>query len=273
LSPPYFWWSDKLKKAQVWFDTDLGFAATKDNLIRSRNISGDSQDYGGRFTFCFRDLRDFTIQVTTKSKLSITYPEELSYEVVLKRLKPYLVRADGSPAQRVERRSTAKKAFESKSRESRSDDAMEEAVVLVVRDWKKIGFRYPLPSEIADETGLSPEQSEEIARDTRDKTGWFRPNSAILDHAAERFGEVLVCAARLRDRHVKEDGTSVDFNYGDEGDIVEDAKRFLKEHSEMLPKLSEDGVELVRWPTEALKYLRNNYQPRDRLEPRLYRAY
>jgi len=273
LSPPYFRWSDKLKKAQVWFDTDLGYAATKDNLIRSRNISGDSQDYGGRFTFSFRDLKDFTIQVTTKSKLSITYPEELSYEVALEQLKPYLVRADGSPAQKIEKKSSTKEAFKNKSKESQSEAAMEEAVVQVVREWKKIGFRNPLPSEIADETGLSPEQSEEIARNTRDRTGWYIPNSGILDNAACRLGEVLVCAARLRDGQVKEDGTSVDFSYGDEGDIVEEAKRFLKEHPEMLPKLSEDGLELIRWPPEALKYLRKNYQPRDRLEPRLYRAY
>lgn len=85
-------------KKQMWFETDLGYAATKEMLLKSRIIAGDSQDYGGRFTFWFINLKDFTIQITTKGKLGITYPETSNYNVVLDKLKPYLVRADNTPA-------------------------------------------------------------------------------------------------------------------------------------------------------------------------------
>jgi len=49
----------------------------------------------------------------------------------------------------------------------------------------------------------------------------------------------LVCAARIRDGKVGDDGKSEDFDYDDELEIVEEAKRFLKEYPELLPKLNE----------------------------------
>jgi hypothetical protein len=87
-------------KWQVWFETDLGYAATKDRLLDSRAIIGDpSGDYCGRLTFRFKGLKDFTLQITTKSKIGITYPENSDYKIVLERLKPLLVKPDGSPAE------------------------------------------------------------------------------------------------------------------------------------------------------------------------------
>jgi hypothetical protein len=86
-------------KRQVWFETDLGYAATKDKLFESKIILADPEaDYSGRLTFHLKNLKDFTVQITTKGKLGITYPETSNYDVVLEQLKPYLVKADNTPA-------------------------------------------------------------------------------------------------------------------------------------------------------------------------------
>jgi len=139
-------------------------------------------------------------------------------------------------------------------------DEAEEVVVQTVRQWRKIAFRDPLPSEIADETGMAPEQSAEVARKTRDKTGWFMSNDAIFDNATEKLGEVLCYLARERNRVLK------DFDYEkypDDPEIVKEAKLGLKEHIEILPKLDDQG-DVVSWPSKALKYLRKNYEPKER---------
>lgn len=86
-------------KRKIWFQTDLGFYATKEKLLKSRDaLSGDFQDNKGRLTLHFKGLKDFTIQITTQGKLGIFYPETADYNLILERLKPYLVKADGSQA-------------------------------------------------------------------------------------------------------------------------------------------------------------------------------
>ncbi|MEM2999180.1 MAG: hypothetical protein QXD19_00210 [Candidatus Bathyarchaeia archaeon] len=85
----------KLKK---WFETDLGYEATKEKLLKSRNIIGDGQDFCGRLSFKFVDLKDYTIQITTKGKLGIFYPEISNPDIALEKLKPYMVTAEGLPA-------------------------------------------------------------------------------------------------------------------------------------------------------------------------------
>ena len=49
--------------------------------------------------------------------------------------------------------------------------------------------------------------------------------------------------------------------------VVEESKRFLKEHAYLLPKLSDDGDTDVSWPSEALRFLGENYTPEDRKRP------
>jgi len=87
-------------KRQIWFQTDLGYEATKAKLFRLRDALGDFQDNRGRLS---KGMKDFTVQITTQGKLGIFYPETAGYNVILERLKPYLVKADGSPAQIIER--------------------------------------------------------------------------------------------------------------------------------------------------------------------------
>ena len=81
------------------------------------------------------------------------------------------------------------------------------------------------------------------------------------------LGEALVCAARIRDGHVAETGKSEVFDYDQEAEdtnILKDAIRFLKEQPSILPNLSKDGKNVEEWPSEALRYLGDNYNPLDR---------
>jgi hypothetical protein len=134
----------------------------------------------------------------------------------------------------------------------------EQTVIKTIQQWKKIAFCNPTPMEIADETGLSPATAETLARKTQGKTGWAMPNDAVKQSAAEKLGEVLVCAARIRNGEIS------NFDYENDAEIVEEAEVRLKTQPQMLPRLAEDGEEVVSWPSEALKYLGETRQPKDR---------
>jgi len=142
----------------------------------------------------------------------------------------------------------------------------EEVVVKAVKKWKDIAFRYPTIMEIADETGIKPEDAELLAYKTKGKTGWFRPNQGVIETAREKLGEALVCAARIRDGKLK-DGKSEDFDYENDPETLKEGENFLKNHPELLPKLSEDGEDVISWSSEALKYLGKIYKPKDRSIP------
>ena len=142
----------------------------------------------------------------------------------------------------------------------------EDAVVNAVEKWKDIAFRYPTVVEIADETGMKLEDAEALAYKTKPETGWFKPNQGIIETAREKLGEVLVCAARIRDGWIK-DGKSEDFDYENDPEILEEAERVLKEHPKLVPKVSEDGMDVVSWPSAALKYLGEIYTPKKRTVP------
>ncbi|MEM3459273.1 MAG: hypothetical protein QXN36_01615 [Candidatus Bathyarchaeia archaeon] len=56
------------------------------------------EPYKGRLTFHFKNLKDYTVQITTSGKLGITYPKGSDFHIILEQLKPYLVKPDGSQA-------------------------------------------------------------------------------------------------------------------------------------------------------------------------------
>ena len=158
-------------------------------------------------------------------------------------------------------------AFKNENKKFQTTADTKKAVVQTVNQWKNVGLRFPLPSEIADEVGISPEHSEEVARKSRDQTGWSLPNAAIIDDATEKLGEVLCYLARKRGRVLKH----FDYRkYPDDPEIVNIAKLGLKEHLEMLPKIDVadswdwDAGYVAFWSSKALKYLRKNYKPRNR---------
>jgi len=85
-------------KLQKWFETDLGFSTTKKKLIESKEMTADWQDSKGRLDFRFINFKDFTVMITTNGKLGIYYPEKSNPDVILDKLKAYLVTAEGTQA-------------------------------------------------------------------------------------------------------------------------------------------------------------------------------
>ena len=137
------------------------------------------------------------------------------------------------------------------------------AIAAIKRLWG-ILLRPPLPEEIAVETGITPKGAEKLAYKFAAQTGWFNPKPDLIKSSTERLGEVLVCEARMKAGHVREDGSSKNFNYDDDTQIVEEAKslRYLKEHPTMFAVLTKDG-DFVSWSPEAFKYLQD-YKPKNR---------
>ena len=140
-------------------------------------------------------------------------------------------------------------------------------VIAVVESLRGILFRPPTVTEIAIDTGITPENAEKLAYKYASQTGWFNPHTQpeLIKEATEKLGEVLVCAARIRDGKVKENGDSEDFQYTNELEIIEEAKHFLKKYPRMLPKLTYDSEEheVFSWPNEAQKYI-GNYKHKNR---------
>jgi hypothetical protein len=148
-------------------------------------------------------------------------------------------------------------------------DEKEKLIADVVDRWKRLGFRYPTVEEIADEAGIVPEEAKILVYKTKKETGWFMPNEGIIDSAREKLGEALVYAARMKEGKP----SNLAKIYSDDPETVKEGERFLKEHPRMLPKLSEDGMRVTSWPTEASKYLGKDHQPKDRRRGTLLKAY
>ena len=132
LSPPIF--RTEMKRV-VWFETDLGFEATRQQLRKQRDIIGDMETYKGILTFYVKDLKDYTVQITTKGKLGISYPESANYQIVLEKLKPLLVRPDGSPIRKLEQIKIAEAKKPSTEKPSRFRYWIPELIVFIL-----IGF-------------------------------------------------------------------------------------------------------------------------------------
>ena len=130
-------------------------------------------------------------------------------------------------------------------------------------------LRPPTVEEIALQTGVTPENAEKLAYKTAKETRWFPPTQETKENAGERLAEVLICAARLKEG---KPSNWVEM-YSDEPEIMREGERFLKEHPEMLPRLSQDGMKVSSWPRETLRYLRRECQPKDRIRGTLRRAY
>ena len=97
------------------------------------------------------------------------------------------------------------------------------------------------------------------------------PNEGVIESAREKLGEILVCAARIRDSGLSK--LKENFSYEEDVEIMEKADAFLKKHLELLPRLSENRMQVIVWPPEALKYLGKGYRPKDRSTPSLRAAF
>jgi hypothetical protein len=143
-------------------------------------------------------------------------------------------------------------------------------IIGAIERLKPLLLRTPTVDEIAREVGITPKEAEQIVYKLASETGWYNPTQQLIENARVRLGEALVCAARIRDRHVNENGESERFDYKSEpGDvnILENAKRFLKEKPTLLPSLSKDGEQVVSWSLDAMRLLGDNYVATDRTAP------
>jgi hypothetical protein len=143
-------------------------------------------------------------------------------------------------------------------------------IIGAIERLKPLLFRMPTVDEIAVEVGITPAEAESLAYKLTGETGWYNPKGKLIEDARVRLGEVLVCAARIRDGLVAETGKSEVFDYEQEDEdaiTVQDANRFLKEHPSLLPSLSKDGENITKWPSVALRYLGDNYSPLQRARP------
>ena len=144
----------------------------------------------------------------------------------------------------------------------------QEEVIKAVDRWQRVAYRYPTVDEVAAEVGMVPEETKMLVYGTKAKTGWFPPTSEIVEAAREKLGEALVCAARMKEGKPSNWAEM----YSDDPEIVREGERFLEERLGILPRLSEGGMQVASWPTEALRYLGKDYQPKDRSRPTLLRA-
>jgi len=145
----------------------------------------------------------------------------------------------------------------------------QEEVIKAVGQWGRVAYRYATVDEVAAEAGMIPEETKRLVYGTKAKTGWFPPTPEIVEEAGEKLGEALVCAARMKDGKPSNWAEM----YSDDPETVREGERLLKEHPTMLPKLSEDGMRGISWPTEASRYLGKDHQPKDRSLGTLRRAY
>jgi hypothetical protein len=145
----------------------------------------------------------------------------------------------------------------------------QEEVIKAVGWWHSVAYRYPAVDEVAADVGMVPEKTTRLVYGTKAETGWFPPTPEIVEDAREKLGEALVCAARMKE------GKPSNWRemYSGDPETAREKERFLKEHPEMLPKLSENGMQVASWPTQASKYLGKDHQPKDRSRGTIRRAY
>ena len=130
---------------------------------------------------------------------------------------------------------------------------------------EKLLLRPATVDELAVETGVTPAVAEKFAYKLAVQAGWFNPSPELIAYTRDKLGETLVCAARIKQNVFSE--ADLGFVYGENPEIVLEAKRFLKEHPEMVPNIQPDKYLnpadwCLDWPKEALKYLGSPHKPK-----------
>jgi hypothetical protein len=137
-------------------------------------------------------------------------------------------------------------------------------IIGAIERLKLLLLRMPTVDETAVEAGITPQEAVHLVYKLAAQTGWFNPTPELIHNARRQLGEVLVCAARIRQKFVTDYGKSEKFDYDEDAEIVEEAKRFLSDYPRLLPKLTVDGEKVIVWSQEALRFLGDNYVPEDR---------
>ena len=84
----------------------------------------------------------------------------------------------------------------------------------------------PTIVELAVEVGITPAEAENLAYKLASKTGWYNPSEKLIENSRVKLGEVLVCAARIRDKQVDENGSSKSFDYEEDALLLKKPNDF-----------------------------------------------
>jgi hypothetical protein len=251
-----------LTKTQVWFDTDLGFQKTKDVLLKNRNrFSGDMQDWLGRLDFRLSAFKDVTFQITTKGKLGIYFPEDANYEPFLTMVKPFLVKADGAPAEKFIVTLVPSKPKDECTSEKKLPD-----IENTIKTLKFLLMRNPTLLEIAHKMDTTPEAIREPAFKLSSKTKWSEPSGKQCLEAEEKLKGIYELGSVFQ-RFGKSAAHSTPLSLIRESPtiIVERVGYALKNERDELPEivvLSEDEKRIefeFKWPRNSQWYLSYDY--------------
>lgn len=100
---------------QVWFQSDFDFDASIHELNKARLPGYRSITHPGIYCFNFPNAKGIQYEITTKSKLSISYKGELDdYKTYLKKVQPFLKTSLGAQATKFDKYKSTKngKLFE-----------------------------------------------------------------------------------------------------------------------------------------------------------------
>jgi len=178
------------KKEQKWFKTNLDYDATWKKLQKSQTVGGASESFG-RYTFYLKDPKNVTVQITTKRKLSITYPEKMDPEKILERIELWLVKDDGTPAEILDEIKVP-------------DEIVKELKIgsqLVEKVLEELRFKFcgeVSVEDVALKVGKAPKEVRVMLYELAPKTGWKPPTDEAIEERRQNAADFLRDASELR---------------------------------------------------------------------------
>lgn len=234
-------------KNKKWFQTDLVYVGTKVNLLKSPSVAYSYENLG-RFTFGIHELKDVKIQVTTKGKLGLFYPEDLNYKKILNLITPLLLDANNKTAKIIEE-------IKIKNRVTQKDfDELE--LERVIDNLRFVKMRDPTILDISYQVGEIPEKVREAAFRLAPKIKWKDPSEEEVKEAELKIKEVFQITALLQHFRQEVVFTRPAKQLGGQKwkNVLERAKYASKHEKEKLPKIkfNEETEERIEfefvWP-------------------------
>jgi hypothetical protein len=173
-------------KKKKWFQTDLVYIGTTVKIRKSPDVAY-SYDNLGRFTFGIYELKDVKIQVTSKGKLGLFYPEGLKYQEILKLIKNLLINANNEPAKIIDEIKIKDDNEQKNFARENVEKAIGHLIFLLLRN--------PTSEEIGYEIGETPEKVREVAFKLAPKLGWKEPLENEIKEAKLRIKEIYQTAS------------------------------------------------------------------------------
>lgn len=200
-----------------------------------------------------------TIQVTTKGKLSITYPKEIDYKIILQELLPHLVKADRTSAEIT---GIIKTQSEPKGK-LRYEQKLKKAIKSLRFDF----MRDPTILEIAYDVGETPEAIRETVFKLSPISGWREPSEKEIADAKGKVKRVYELGSVFRQFGNSNIVYNPSYPLSKESHtaIIKRVNYALKNEKDQLPEIvvvneEEQRTEFkFRWPKISKWYLSGDY--------------